>query len=590
MFDASPNHSANHGSAISDDRRAAMQSVAACWLDRLCRATPDIAHAAMVLGTGADDFIALGWPDQRDAGLKDNLLDHALATANGTEAARGQAPFTCRLAIKDFGFSSIAFTLKSDRHEKATALAELFQWSSHWLDALLAAAPLGPNVKGTANAAVERTIQNDLDQAGPLVDIASAVATSLAHEYKATRCAIALGPPEQLRLVGLSNARGIDRRRPEIKRIEQSIAAAALSSRGSATPKAVEQPTPLFFYRHYETLGVACAWSLELDPRLSTTKPEHHPSLESICDWAGLSLAGRYIDRKNFDLFSRVGRLVTGQTTKNPARRRFLIAGVIGALMAAVIIPLPFKISAPAYLEGAEQRAVVAPFDGFLSATHVRPGMAVAEGQALLELDTTDLRLRVDTLNGERNQIQKEYDSALADLDQARARIEKARLERVDAELAMVTSNIERSALTAGLNGVIVRGDLSRELGSPVSRGQVLAEIAPLDNYRIAVYVSESDIRYIDQKQAGAVTFTAIPNRRYAVAVKHIVAVADSDQNARDGLNRFRVEAELLESSDELRPGMEGVAKIEVGRASLAYNLFRHLFSWIQMTLWTYLP
>ena len=40
-------------------------------------------------------------------------------------------------------------------------------------------------------------------------------------------------------------------------------------------------------------------------------------------------------------------------------------------------------------------------------------------------------------------------------------------------------------------------------LGSPVEKGKVLFEIAPLDAYRLIVHVDERDIRYVAAGQSG---------------------------------------------------------------------------------------
>ena len=42
---------------------------------------------------------------------------------------------------------------------------------------------------------------------------------------------------------------------------------------------------------------------------------------------------------------------------------------------------------------------------------------------------------------------------------------------------------------------------------------------------------------------------------------------------AEEGRNSFRIEARLTESGPHLRPGMEGVAKIETGQRSLVLDL-----------------
>ena len=71
-----------------------------------------------------------------------------------------------------------------------------------------------------------------------------------------------------------------------------------------------------------------------------------------------------------------------------------------------------------------------------------------------------------------------------------------------------------------------------------------------------------------------------------ALAVERITPIS----TARDGRNYFRVEAVLEEPGDDLRPGMEGVAKIEVGRRRLMWIWTHELFDWLRLRLWSLLP
>jgi multidrug efflux pump subunit AcrA (membrane-fusion protein) len=88
-------------------------------------------------------------------------------------------------------------------------------------------------------------------------------------------------------------------------------------------------------------------------------------------------------------LAARVGVRLFG-----PRRRAGLaIAAAAVALLIAAVLPVDDPVSAPARVEGAEQRALSAPVDGYLSRVHVRPGDAVRADQVLVALDDRDLEL-----------------------------------------------------------------------------------------------------------------------------------------------------------------------------------------------------
>ena len=59
---------------------------------------------------------------------------------------------------------------------------------------------------------------------------------------------------------------------------------------------------------------------------------------------------------------------------------------------------------------------------------------------------------------------------------------------------------------------------------------------------------------------------------------------------AEEGRNTFRVEAQLSELGLQLRPGMEGVAKIEAGRRSIMWIWTHAVVDWLRLAAWKYLP
>lgn len=131
-----------------------------------------------------------------------------------------------------------------------------------------------------------------------------------------------------------------------------------------------------------------------------------------------------------------------------------------------------------------------------------------------------------------------------------------------------------------------LEGDLDRSLGSPVERGDVLFELAPLDGYRVIIEVDGRNIADVRPGQRGRLTLAALPNRSMALVVERITPIS----TARDGRNYFRVEAALEAPGEDLRPGMQGIAKIEAGRRRLLWIWTHELVDWLRLRLWSFLP
>ena len=128
--------------------------------------------------------------------------------------------------------------------------------------------------------------------------------------------------------------------------------------------------------------------------------------------------------------------------------------------------------------------------------------------------------------------------------------------------------------------------DLSQSLGSPVERGELLFEVAPLDGYRIILEVDQRDIAEPAPGQRGQLALAALPGRTLPLTVRRITPVSIAE----DGRNYFRVEAHLDEPVPGLRPGMEGVAKIEVGRRRYIWIWTHSLTDWLRLSTWSWLP
>jgi RND family efflux transporter MFP subunit len=266
--------------------------------------------------------------------------------------------------------------------------------------------------------------------------------------------------------------------------------------------------------------------------------------------------------------------------------RRLLLGSVLGTLFFLVVVPAPYRVSAPARLEGTVQRAVVAPMDGFLTESSARAGDVVEKGQMLGALDDAELALQRRKWSAQREQVAHELRGAMAEHDSARVAVLQAQLDQAEAELALAKEMLARTRLTAPFSGVVAKGDWSQELGSPVARGDVLFEIAPLDQYRIVLEVDEREVDDVALGRRGELTLSALPNRSLPLVVERIAPVA----SAGDARNFFRVEARLEGPTEALRPGMEGVGKIEVGWRRLLWVWTHSFTDWLRLWVWARLP
>ena len=262
-----------------------------------------------------------------------------------------------------------------------------------------------------------------------------------------------------------------------------------------------------------------------------------------------------------------------------------LITSIIaGVLVAAYFMPWDYRISANAILEGEIERVITAPEEGYLKEASVRPGDIVEAGATLATLDDRDLQLEKLKWTGKLKQVSKEYREALATHEQSQIGILRSQLGQAEAQLEILEHKLRRIVITSPISAVIVSGDFTRALGSPVERGQVLYKVSPLENYRVVLQVDESDVAEITVGLKGELTLSAAAEETFEMEVVKITPVS----TAENGINYFQVEASLATTPDFLRPGMQGIGKIDIGERQLFWIWTHKAVDWIRLKLWSW--
>ena len=266
---------------------------------------------------------------------------------------------------------------------------------------------------------------------------------------------------------------------------------------------------------------------------------------------------------------------------------RKLLALALAAIVAFLALATgTYRVTAKGILEGGELRAVVAPFNGFIERGERRAGESVQAGELLAALDDRDLKLEQVRLSTESAQYQRERRQAVADHDRARARILTAQIQQAQAQLALIEEQLARTRVSAPFDGVLVSGDLTQSLGAPVQQGDLLFELVPTGQYRLELQVAERDIDDIAVGQTGTLVLAALPETPIGFTLSLITPVTA----VTEGRNTFAVEATLHEVPERLRPGMEGVGKVEIGERRLVWIWTRGFLHWARLKLWAWWP
>lgn len=327
-----------------------------------------------------------------------------------------------------------------------------------------------------------------------------------------------------------------------------------------------------------QPLGVLC-----VERQATPWGPADLDALEHLAGLAGpvlqlMQLNERALPRRAADAWRTWWRASDRQ-----AQRRFALAS--GLLLAALALwPQAWQVGGHARLEGAVQRVLVAPADGFLRQVHARPGQAVKAGQVLVELADQDLLLAQQRWESQLAQFDSAYATANARADRAQQVMQQARAAEAEAQLALVQMQLARGRIEAPFDGLVVQGDLSQQLGAPLAKGAELMTVAPADRFRVVVEVDERDIAAVAVGQPGQLALSALPWDSLPLRVTRVSPMA----SALDGRNVFEVEAELLARDASLRPGLQGRAQLTVGRQPPLWGWARRLATTLRAGWWAW--
>ncbi|MCA9310667.1 MAG: HlyD family efflux transporter periplasmic adaptor subunit [Phycisphaerales bacterium] len=291
----------------------------------------------------------------------------------------------------------------------------------------------------------------------------------------------------------------------------------------------------------------------------------------------------------------RADAWIGARTTR--AIRRALAWGVgaehtwIKAAALLVLISLAFLFTVPGTyrvrstfrIEADRMQVVTAPFEGFIREVEMEVGdIAEHAGTLLARLDDTEQKLELASAGAELASTKLEIDVGLREGDHAAARAAQLRSEQLEARIALLQYDIDRAALITRQPGVVLSGDLKDRINAPVHAGEVLFEVAPIEDLRADVFVAEDQVNDVRVGQRGELSTAALPEHRIGFTVRSVDPVAE----VIDDENRFRVRVALDELPTWLRPGMEGVARIDIDQRLYPAIWSRRLVNWVRMKLW----
>jgi len=194
-------------------------------------------------------------------------------------------------------------------------------------------------------------------------------------------------------------------------------------------------------------------------------------------------------------------------------------------------------------------------------------------------------------LQQQRAEVQSDIEKYLAEEDKARAsgnlaelQVARTRREQSLSRVKRIEYQLQQAETKAPFAGVVVEGEKRELSGSTVRRGDKLYRIAEVRDLYVVLQVPERDLREIRMASQGELRLLGEPGKTIPFAISNFVPMAQV--KGEEG-NHFLLKAKFTEQTASWwRPGMTGLAKIEVGPRNLFWILFHPTVDRIRLWLW----
>lgn len=580
-------------------------SVYKLWISLQCQMIAGCTQGLLVKKSSTASFrVVARWPDHTPL---NNALSKVAKTSGEQEKIYMQKDpdqgvyFAHPVKIENKPWGVIVLHLNDRSPKVMQATIRLLKWGFTWLQVMHSA--LINNESDDSNEDLNANLVryqklvefiSHINRATDLDTMSIIAVNHLAKQFKFDRVSLGLLKQNNLQLRAISFVSQFDKRSDLIEQLSHTLQEAIEQNTDILIPAV--GPTKHLQVQHKVLVkqqqlaycatllikeGDLILGGLLLEKKQGATPPV--PQMHSIKQYVnaiGESVAIRSGITQPQKSSDKILNLMRFLTKRKQLERLFIIFFALIAVLS--LLPYPYTLQGDATIQSKSRHLLVAPFDGFLSDVLVEPGQKVEAGEVLAKLKDDDLILERDKLVSQIQQLNLEYDTALAAADRAQAAIVDSQISQSRVQLELAQKMMSRTVLVAPASGVIVSDDIRQSIGAPVQQGDILIEVAKSNNFDVQVFILENDIAEIKPTQSGKLSLFSFPGETFEIKVKKITPISEIS----NGNNYFRVEAELTENVEALRPGMRGSGKISIGSRRLGWIWFHDFWYWIRRNLW----
>jgi RND family efflux transporter MFP subunit len=452
--------------------------------------------------------------------------------------------------------------------------------------------------------AVSREITATLDLDKVMATIVNATSALIPYE----RCAIGIFGKGRLRLGAVSGAKEIDKKDPNVRRLDDLLNWVFLSGTDVAVTQTedgeitAERPETVEKFRAiFAETGLRSFVGVLLrddEGKLGALGFESTEPLgfdEETRDLLAILVNQATVAVRNAQLYQQVplaGFLQPllekrRQLLAIPVRRRqawLITAGAV--LLALIVVPWRIKVEGPVRVLPSRRASITAAVDGVVKEVLRREGDRVAAGDVVATLKDEGYRAGLAEAGAalaiaESDVARHTQEGDAASMFEARSRRDEQRARR-----ALAEEQLARTVLRAPVAGVLITPHIEQRVGQALARGAELAIVADTGTVTAEVAVPEAEAALVQAGQPVALKMNPFPTRVFRGKVERVGA-----ELRQEGEESFVIaEARVENPSEALRAGMLGSGKVATTTRPLGYALFRKPLRYLWLKLWPLLP
>jgi RND family efflux transporter MFP subunit len=452
--------------------------------------------------------------------------------------------------------------------------------------------------------AVSREITATLDLDKVMATIVNATSALIPYE----RCAIGIFEKGRLRLGAVSGAREIDRKDPNVRRLEELLNWVFLSGKDAAVTQTedgeitAERPETVEKFRAiFAETGLRSFFGVLLkdeEGKLGALGFESSEPLafdEGTRDLLAILVNQATVAVRNAQLYQQVP--LAGFLQPLLERRRKLLdiplrrrqawgLGTAAVVLALVVVPWRIRVEGPVRVLPVRRAAVTAGVDGVVKEVLHREGDRVRAGEVVATLKDEAYRAALAQADSALSIAESDVSRFTQEGDAAAMFEARSRRDEQRARRALAEEQLGRTSLRAPVAGVLVTPHIEQRVGQALARGAEFAIVADVGAVTAEVAVPESEAALVKTGQPVALKLNPFPTRVFRGSVERVGA-----ELRQEGTESFVVaEARVENAEGSLRAGMLGTGKVSAGTRPLGYALLRKPLRYLWLKIWPLLP